>query len=184
MAGNLDTMGTRRRWAFGGSFSEFLSTSPDAILGALAGASQFADELAQKSAWLDQIRILKQLAAGLGERHGGIYFEYEIPRLGRRVDVILINDHIVYVIEFKVEAGTFDRAAIDQVWNYALDLKNFHEPSHATPLVPILVATRSETKPSVSGASKYRDKLASPLLCGDPRENEKSILERGNAESH
>ena len=35
----------------------------------------------------------------------------------------------------------FERAAVDQVWDYALDLKNFHQASHSVSIVPILIAT-------------------------------------------
>jgi hypothetical protein len=61
--------------------------------------------------------------------------------MGRRIDVVLLIGPVVFVIEFKVGEKTFDRAAIDQVWDYALDLKNFHEASHAVSIVPILIAT-------------------------------------------
>lgn len=157
----------RHRWAYGAKIAEFLADSPEAILGALARASQFADELSQKAAWLEQIRILKGVLAQRRADEGRLFFEYEIPRLGRRVDVVLILEHVVYVIEFKVGSASFDRAAVDQVWDYALDLKNFHETSHAVPLVPILVATRSDVVPSAAVAHRYLDQLASPLLCGE-----------------
>ena len=45
------------------------------------------------------------------------------------------------MIEFKVGERVFERAAVDQVWDYALDLKNFHEASHAVSIIPILMAT-------------------------------------------
>ncbi len=61
--------------------------------------------------------------------------------MGRRVDTVLLIGPIVFVVEFKVGGTSFDRAGLDQVWDYALDLKNFHEASHAAPIVPILIAT-------------------------------------------
>lgn len=167
MAGGLVFTKTSHRWAYGGSICRFLTDGTNSILGSLASASKFADELAQKTAWVEQIGILKRVLADQPEGEGGIYFEYEIPRLGRRVDVVLILAHIVYVIEFKVGSEKFDRAAVDQVWDYALDLKNFHEPSHTLPLVPILVATQSEAIPNQAAVHLYSDQLASPLLCGE-----------------
>src|SRR5262249_39033569 len=66
---------------------------------------------------------------------------YAIPRLGRRIDVVLIINHVVFVLEFKVGECAFPTHAVDQVWDYALDLKNFHETSHRPPIAPILIAT-------------------------------------------
>lgn len=166
MTGNAESILTRDRWAYGASVAAFLSDGADSIFGSLASSSTFADEVTQKVAWGEQVAVLKRVLAMQTSNDGGIYFEYEIPRLGRRVDVVLILTHVVYVIEFKVGSSTFDRAAVDQVWDYALDLKNFHEPSHGLPVVPILVATRSEAIPQLAAVHRYSDQLASPLLCG------------------
>ena len=103
---------------------QFLDTSQDAILGELARAHYHALEHQQRSAWLGQIDILKeQLAA---DPSGHIFLEFFIPRMGKRADVVLVRGAIIYVIEFKVGSDVFDRHAIDQVQDYALDLKNFH----------------------------------------------------------
>ena len=93
----------------------------------------------QRDAWEQTIAILKGALAGLGS--GRIFFEFTIPRMGKRVDAVLVCRGAVFVIEFKVGRRTFDRADIDQCVDYALDLKNFHEGSHAAPIVPVLVAT-------------------------------------------
>src|SRR5205807_4131981 len=81
---------------------------------------------------------------------GAIFFEFSIPRMGRRVDVVLLIEGIVFVIEFKIGSRMFDVAAVDQVWDYALDLKNFHEASHHLTIVPVLVATEAASYPVVS----------------------------------
>jgi hypothetical protein len=73
--------------------------------------------------------------------------EFNIPRMGSRVDAVLLIGPVVFVVEFKVGEAAFDRAAVDQVWDYSLDLKNFHEASHQVSLVPMLIAT--EAKESV-----------------------------------
>ena len=70
-------------------------------------------------------------------------FEYSIPRMGKRVDVVFIYLNYVFVIEFKVFKNKYSRADRDQCIDYALDLKNFQEGSHTAPLVPILVSNRS-----------------------------------------
>ena len=92
----------------------------------------------QKDAWLAQIRLLQDRLVGLT---GALFLEFNIPRMGRRIDAVLLVDPVVFVIEFKVGASEFERAAVDQVWDYALDLKNFHEASHSVSIVPILIAT-------------------------------------------
>jgi hypothetical protein len=93
---------------------------------------------------LDQIQLLKKELVSLT---GMLFMEFSIPRMGRRIDVVLLIGPIVFVVEFKVGDTTFDRAALDQVWDYALDLKNFHRASHSAPILPILVATGAKLSP-------------------------------------
>lgn len=107
-------------------------------MGRLATNSTFADLRSQKDAWLSQIDLLQAHLAGLS---GSVFLEFNIPRMGRRIDAVLLIGPIVFVVEFKVGEKTFDRAAVEQVWDYALDLKNFHEASHTASIVPFLVAT-------------------------------------------
>lgn len=119
---------------------EFRSADPDAVFGVLAKNSDFDLVTNQKDAWLKQIAFLQQNLDGL---EGTLYLEFNIPRMGSRVDLVLLIGSVVFVVEFKVGESTFERAAIDQVWDYALDLKNFHEASHQVSLVPILIATEA-----------------------------------------
>jgi hypothetical protein len=128
-----------RAW-YGAQIAEFLGTAPEAIIGQLVNHANVAIDRPQTGAWLEQVRLLKQSLTGLS---GQIYFEFTIPRMGRRVDVVLLLGPVVFVLEFKVGAQDFGRSAIEQVWDYALDLKNFHEASHAAPIVPVLVATEA-----------------------------------------
>jgi len=129
-----------RAW-YGASIAEFLQTEPDAIVGRLATNNEFALVGTQRDAWLAQIGLLKGSLIGLS---GSLLLEFNIPRIGRRIDVVLLIGPVVFVIEFKVGESAFERAAVDQVWDYALDLKNFHEASHLASIVPILVATEAE----------------------------------------
>ena len=96
---------------------------------------------------------------------GAILFEYVIPRMGKRADVILVLPNAIVVLEFKVGASGFSRADIDQVYDYALDLKNFHLGSHSLPIIPILCATAapSDGKTDLSWSDDY---VAQPLLIG------------------
>lgn len=162
----MDQRALRKRWGYGASIAEFLATDPEFILGALARWSGFADEVAQKAAWSEQIEILKGLLRPYAGSNGALFFEYDIPRLGRRVDTVLVLEHVLFVIEFKVGANTFARDAIDQVWDYALDLKNFHEPSHQIPIVPVLVATHAGAGPNALAPAPHDDDVARPMCCG------------------
>ncbi len=106
----------------------FLRDSESEILGRITqGSDDSSIRQTQKEAWREQIRILKDVLAG---RTGSIYFEYSIPRMGERIDVVLLIGPVVFVLEFKVGERHFTSYGLDQVCDYALDLKNFHETSH------------------------------------------------------
>ena len=124
------------------SISDFLSEDDISILGKLSlnHSNRTLEEL-QRNAWVSQIQILKDQ---LQELNGHIYFEFTIPRMGKRVDNIVIIDDCVFVIEFKVGDGGFEKHAQEQVIDYTIDLKNFHEGSHHIKLIPVLVATKAK----------------------------------------
>lgn len=122
---------------------DFLIQEPDYILGSLARQHQFALDDLQKNAWMGQIEILKHSLQAFPQ--GYILFEYSIPRMGKRVDVVLLISGVVIILEFKVGDSRYSPNAVDQVLDYALDLKNFHEQSHSRPIVPIVVATEADT---------------------------------------
>lgn len=124
------------RYWYGASVRQFLATGDLEVLGALTEASSFEITPEQGSAWLEEFAILR---AALGEIEGHVYLEFTIPRMGLRADAVLLAAGLVFVLEFKSSAK-FEGSALDQVWDYALDLKNFHAASHARTLVPVLVA--------------------------------------------
>ena len=140
--------------------SAFLVASESQILGELANRHYFALEIPQKNAWIEQIACLKQHLRDL--HNGHIFFEFAIPRMGKRVDVLLVVAGVIFVLEFKVGAESYDRHAIDQVMDYALDLKNFHEGSHDRYIVPILISTKAGKQKNTVKWS--RDCVAVPLL--------------------
>ncbi len=127
-----------RGW-YAASIAEFLQTESDTVVGRLARNCDFAPS-DSKDAWLGQIRLLQAQLAGLT---GSLLMEFSIPRMGRRIDAVLLIGPVVFVIEFKVGESVFERSAVDQAWDYALDLKNFHEASHSASIVPILIATEA-----------------------------------------
>lgn len=70
-----------------------------------------------------------------------LIFEYNIPRLGKRIDVVLLLRGIIFCLEFKVGQKDALQSDVEQVMDYALDLKNFHRFSHDRIIVPILIPT-------------------------------------------
>ncbi len=126
---------------YSNSVDAFLKQTESEILGELVAKNPFSLEDLQKNAWIEEIRILKSVF--MENNKGHIVFEYTIPRMGKRVDAIYILDGIVFLLEFKVGAKDYSKFAIDQVVDYALDLKNFHKSSHNKLLVPVLISTKA-----------------------------------------
>ncbi len=140
----------------------FKKSSPGEILGILAKNNDFNLEQTQRDAWTEEIKILQEV---LNPFQGSIYFEYSIPRMGKRIDVVIIIKSVIFVLEFKVGAKEFLSTAIDQVWDYALDLKNFHESSHNHFIAPILIATKAINQISIIPSTPQNDKLLYPVKC-------------------
>ena len=125
-----------------------------------------------RDAWKKEISIMKDSLSLLKDKRGQILFEYDIPRLGKRVDVILLYSGIIFCIEFKVGESSILEADIDQVLDYALDLKNFHKFSQDKVIVPILVATEHAEFSSVIQMSVYDDRVVNPLVTGKDHLND------------
>jgi hypothetical protein len=148
-----------------GSGARIATGDGTSILGALAEKSPFPDEPAQKAAWRFTIDHLATVGAVLPDSH--IFLEFAIPRMGRRADAIVVSGGHIFVLEYKVGATEFARHALAQVHGYALDLRHFHETSHARPIVPMLVATSAP--PQDVGFGFAEDGVAHPmrLAAGD-----------------
>ena len=117
----------------------FFSDSESHILGELTRWHHFDVEAGQKAAWLKSIDLMRRALAEVPAFT--VYFEFAIPRMGKRADVVVVIGKALFVIELKVGETHFDASAILQVEDYALDLKNFHEGSHDLSIFPILVPT-------------------------------------------
>ncbi len=150
-----------KRYFYSNSIENFIASSSDEILGIIAKESPFDITDLQRNAWCEEIDILKKI---LHQKSGEIIFEYSIPRLGKRVDVVLLIDGIVFVLEFKVGSKEFAKQDAEQVWDYALDLKNFHEASHELRIVPILIATQAKEASVTQQLSVYSDQVLEPVL--------------------
>jgi hypothetical protein len=142
------------------NFSNFIQKLPETIIGEISFNSRLGHITTELYAWEFQIKILKEI---LVNKKGHLFFEFSIPRMGKRIDCLLVIRNIVFVIEFKVGEKEFITQNIEQVWDYALDLKNFHKPSHNSILVPILVATHSKQTSLEIFTSSHNDNLVNPL---------------------
>jgi len=154
-----------KREYYSDSITTFRETSTDQILGILTrNSGGFAVEPMQREAWLEEIDILREV---LVPYQGQIYFEYAIPRMGKRIDVVLLIGPAILVLEFKVGEKQFTSYGIDQVWDYALDLKNFHETSFNYFIAPVLIATKANANMAFVTGSPHADRVFSPIKCGD-----------------
>lgn len=156
VSGEVDLL---KRAYYSETIKEFLAENPLTIFGQLANQHRFDLDDQQKLAWGEQIRLLKLSLLNCDTGH--LFFEFTIPRMGKRVDVILLIKGIVFVIEFKVGEKTYPPYALNQVLDYSLDIKNFHGTSHDLPIVPILVATDAKAIPCI--LNSYPDKVYQPL---------------------
>lgn len=149
------------RFYYGDTIEDFLLEETSSIFGKLSNAESFDTDRNQKNAWSEEIGLLKSILSG---QKGHIFFEYSIPRLGKRIDVVLVINGNVLCLEFKAGAERYECADKEQVWDYALDLKNFHEESRDLYIAPILVATDAPDEYNELRTCNYDDKVYTPLF--------------------
>lgn len=125
--------------------SSFLTDSVDVVLGRMSKNINFDLDIATRNSWIQEVEILKNQLKNVVAK-GKIFFEFSIPRLGKRIDVLLISGSVIYVFEFKTGDSEYTSAALDQAWDYALDLKSFHKTSHNKIICPILVVSGNKSK--------------------------------------
>ena len=152
------------RYFYKSSLSEFAKESSDSIFGKISRCDEGDSVAEQKFAWSEEIEIMQHISQSWMNENGEIIFEYSIPRLGKRIDVVLLLRGIVFVIEFKAGKDAYLQADMEQVLDYALDLKNFHLESHQRTIVPILVATDAAQSSQKLFFSVYNDQIYKPLL--------------------
>lgn len=158
MGADSSTPLLRRAW-YAASFAEFIAHSEAEVIGQLTNGSNRTVEVEQRDAWRAQIDLLKRWVRG---RSGTVLLEFNIPRMGLRADAVLLISGCVVILEFKVGDASAARRALVQVWQYALDAKNFHETSHALPIIPVLIPTNFEVRePQV--ATYAPDRVREPV---------------------
>lgn len=140
---------------------EFLTKPDDEILGIIhKNDASTETKIQQGNAWVQEISILKKQLFCF--RKGRIIFEYTIPRMGKRVDVVFLYKNIVFLLEFKCGDDEHKASTYDQVYDYALDLRNFQKESHNKLIVPIMVSTKA---PAQGLRLREQDRIIEPLKC-------------------
>lgn len=155
------------RCLYNSDIASFLMKDIDSIFGILCDHYHGDALTTTREAWKKEIEILKTTLYPWKNANGQIVFEYDIPRLGKRIDVVLLLEGIIFCLEFKVGETRILESDIDQVLDYALDLKNFHKFSEDKLIVPILVATKYDDSTSIIQRSVYDDGVVNPLITGE-----------------
>lgn len=154
------------RSLYNSSISEFIAKDKDAIFGIICKQYHGDALTTTREAWSTEIEILQKALLPWENIDGRIIFEYDIPRLGKRVDVVLLLKGIVFCLEFKVGQSKILEKDLDQVLDYALDLKNFHKYSESSVIVPVLIPTDNASMVSSIHMSVYDDMIVNPLVTG------------------
>ena len=154
------------RCLYSNNIAGFLSDDDTSILGTLCDYYHGDMRTTTREAWKEEICIIRKVLSMLENKDGQVIFEYDIPRLGKRIDVVLLLNGIIFCIEFKVGESHILEMDVDQVFDYALDLMNFHKFSQGKVIVPILVATEYRSASSIIQESDYGDKVVNPLVTG------------------
>ena len=160
-------MGHNNRCLYDSDIKVFLAKDKESIFGVLCDRYHGDALTTTRMAWMGEIEILQNALIPWKESNGRIIFEYDIPRLGKRLDVVLLLKGIIFCLEFKVGESNINESDVDQVLDYALDLKNFHKYSHDKLIVPILIATKHKRTSSVIQSSVYDDRVVNPLVTGE-----------------
>lgn len=157
---------TNNRCLYRSDFRTFIDSQPEYILGKLHQAFHGQALTTTDEAWMDEICLLQKVLRFWQNEEAEVIFEYDIPRLGKRIDVVLLLRRMVFCLEFKVGKSEALQADVEQVMDYALDLKNFHLYSHDKYLVPILIPTRHASTTDVIRPSVYDDLIFNPMITG------------------
>lgn len=154
------------RCLYRSDFNSFIKTGPYSILGRIHDAFHGRVLTTTDEAWLCEISLLQEVLLPWTDEQTEIIFEYDIPRPGKRIDVVLILRGIIFCLEFKVGQPYALQSDVEQVMDYALDLKNFHRYSHDRIIVPILIPTKLSSSSNIFKPTVYNDSIFNPLISG------------------
>lgn len=169
---------------YSNTISKFVAEDPDKILGILnANDSSYESKFTQRRTWIDEVKLLQN---DLIRFEGRIIFEYSIPRLGLRPDVILLINGIIFSLEFKDGATEIISDNERQALNYAISLRCYHEGSQNHVIVPILVATKAEISNGRNEWRKYDDDVYGVIFTNSSnlRECIEHVLSLENAQNN
>lgn len=152
-----------KRSYYSNDIQSFLNQDNYSIFGEITTNDQFSAEDLQKNTWNREIEILKRELSQFLD--GYIIFEYTIPRIGNRIDNIVIYKGMIFLLEFKVGEKKYPSYAIEQVTDYAFDLSCFHKESHNRLLVPILISTKAHSVKQEIRISK--DNVLETICCNE-----------------
>ena len=146
---------------YSSTIADFLRRTTAEILGVIHSNDISADtRIQQSNTWEIEVDILKDQLRELSD--GRIIFEYTIPRMGKRVDTVVLYRNIVFLLEFKCGDTEYRASTYDQVYDYALDLRNFQKESHDKLLVPIMISTNA---PAYKNTLVNRERIIEPIRC-------------------
>ncbi len=154
------------RCLYRSDFKSFIESDPYSILGRIHDAFHGQALTTNDEAWKGEINLLQSVLMPWKDEDAEIIFEYDIPRLGKRIDAVLLLRRIIFCLEFKVGQKDALQSDVEQVMDYALDLKNFHRYSHDRIIVPILIPTKHRSSSSSFIPSVYDDSIFNPLITG------------------
>ena len=160
-----------KRYLYSDTIDSFLQKNTDTIVGEITLSATQDINKETSNSWQQEVEVLKDVLSPYAQK-GSVYFEYNIPRMGRRADVIVLIDGIVFVLEFKTSEQRFTREALIQVWDYAIDLKNFQEGSRDRILIPIVVAPKEKNKNCHIELKPFEDDVYQPLVSNNERLSE------------
>ncbi|WP_077533286.1 DNA/RNA helicase domain-containing protein [Massiliimalia massiliensis] len=146
---------------YSATIADFLQQSSSEIIGIIHSNDISAETTIQQSnTWESEVQILKDQLHPFSD--GRIIFEYTIPRMGKRVDAVVLYRNIVFLLEFKCGDSEYCQSTYDQVYDYALDLRNFQKESHNKLLVPMMISTHA---PRYQNTLTVRDRIVEPIRC-------------------
>ncbi|MDE7343542.1 MAG: DUF2075 domain-containing protein [Muribaculaceae bacterium] len=157
---------TTNRCLYKSDFKSFMESDSYSVLGRIHDAFHGQALTTTDEAWMGEIQLLQKVLFPWKDEEAEIIFEYDIPRLGKRIDVVLLLRGIIFCLEFKVGQKDALQSDVEQVMDYALDLKNFHRFSHDRIIVPILIPTKHLSSSSLFVPSVYDDSIYNPLITG------------------
>ena len=174
------------RCLYKASFGSFTNDNANTILGILHSNYHGETLTTTTEAWEGEITLLQEVLQPWKNENAEIIFEYDIPRLGKRIDVVLLLRGIIFCLEFKVGQKDVLQADVEQVMDYALDLKNFHLYSHDRTIVPILVPTKHKSTTTKFSPSIYNDNIYNPLISGETGLQQliSNVLEHSKAQAN